>query len=181
MSPSNPANRDFWWTDDHSENFWIEQLKTEGDGDRLWAPDTSTYRAVHGVEVGEIILHWHSERRPDIKPGLSGIYAVSRVIGRTHAAADRWEGQLSIEAPLTRKVPLNRPILLRDLKLRQDEFKQNLDELKRTVGRKSHFSPWQFPGTGLKPVTRYLTKLTSQDLEVIVADHPHLATAIARA
>ena len=30
-------------------------------------------------------------------------------------------------------------------------------------------------------MTRYLTKLTTEDVELIVADHPHLATAMTRA
>lgn len=171
----------FWWDGDPSERYWLEQLKTDTDGDRLFAPDTGTYRVMHAVDVGDLVLHWFSERRPDVGPGRSGIYAVSRVVGPARAAADRWEGRPSIDVPLTAKIMLDRPVLLADLKRREEELRRNRDELLADIGDAPHYSMWQFPRRGLKPVVRYLSKLSTADLEIIVADHPHLTAAMTQA
>lgn len=181
MTSAESRGHQFWWSGDRSEKYWIEQLRTDEYGDRLIAPDKSSYAPMHGVEVGDLVLRWYSERHPEAGPKRGGIYAVSRVIGRVRTSPDVWEGQQCLEIPLTRRTPLRRPIYLNDLKPLEDRLKANRDELARSVSTSSLYSPWQFPRTGLKPMTRYLTKLTTEDLELIVADHPHLATAMTRA
>ena len=180
MSARKAHEREYWWSSDRFEKYWIELLKTDTQGDRLFAPDTRTYRTMEAVNVGDLVLHWHSERYPGIKGKTSGIYSVSRAIGRVRPSQDLWDGKISVEVPLSRKVPLREPILLPDLKKIADALNNNLERLK-AVEPRPHFSPWQFPDTGLKPMTRYLTKLTAADLELIVAEHPHLATAMTRA
>ena len=181
MSARKTREREYWWSSDRSEKYWIELLKTDMQGDRLFAPDTRTYRTIEAVNVGDLVLHWHSERYPGIKGRASGIYSVSRAIGRIRPSHDLWEGKISVEVPLSRKVPLREPILLPDLKEISDELNRNRVRLEAAIKPRPHFSPWQFPDTGLKPMTRYLTKLTTEDVELIVADHPHLATAMTRA
>lgn len=178
MSPPRPADHDYWWSGDRSERFWIEQLKTDEYGDKLIAPDSEKYSTMHGVEVGDLIFRWYSERHPRAGSKRGGIYAVSRTIGRVRASSQLWEGQACLEIPVTRRTFLRRPILLNDLKRREDELRANRDSLAEKVTAQPLYSPWQFPKTGLKPMTRYLTKLTAEDLEVIVADHPHLAIAM---
>lgn len=103
------------------------------------------------------------------------------MIGRLRPSTDLWEGSACVEIPLTRRTMLDRPVLLADLKRREDEFRASSEALAETVAPMPRHSPWQFPRTGLKPMTKYLTKLTRADVEVIVADHPHLATAMTRA
>ena len=181
MTAPTTRTSDFWWSGDRSEKYWIEQLRTDEYGDRLIAPDTSTYATMHGVEVGDLVMRWYSERHPEAGPRRGGIYAVSRVIGRVRSSPDLWDGQECLEIPLTRRTFLRRPIYLNDLKKLQKQLEANRDRLARTVGSTALYSPWQFPATGLKPMTRYLTKLTAEDVELIVADHPHLATAMTRA
>ena len=56
MTAPTTRTSDFWWSGDRSEKYWIEQLRTDEYGDRLIAPDTSTYATMHGVEVGELRL-----------------------------------------------------------------------------------------------------------------------------
>ncbi|MGP5079271.1 hypothetical protein ACTXKZ_14565 [Brachybacterium alimentarium] len=181
MDPRATTNRHFWWSGDRSERFWIEQLRTDELGDKLIAPNSSTYTTMHGVEVGDIIFRWYSERHPEAGATRGGIYAVSRAIGRVRPSAQLWEGQSCLEIPVTRRTLLRRPILLNDLKRREDEFRGNRDSLAGKVSPLPLYSPWQFPATGLKPMTRYLTKLTAEDVEVIAADHPHVATAMTSA
>lgn len=181
MNRRGSKDHPFWWSGDRSERFWIEQLKTDEYGDKLIAPDSSKYATMHGVEVGDIIFRWYSERHPVAGPKLGGIYAVSRAIGRVRSSAQLWEGQSCLEIPVTRRMHLRRPILLNDLKDREDELRENRDSLTGKVSPHALYSPWQFPAKGLKPMTRYLTKLTAEDLEVIVADHPHVATAMTSA
>lgn len=171
----------FWWSGDRTERYWVEQLRTDEYGDRLIAPDDPRYATMHGVEVGDLVLRWYSERHPDGGPRRSGVHAVSRVIGRLRPSTDLWEGSTSVEIPLTRRTMLDRPVLLTDLKRREDEFRASSEALAEAVAPMPRHSPWQFPRTGLKPMTKYLTKLIRADLEVIVADHPHLATAMTRA
>lgn len=178
MSSRAPKDRDFWWGGDRSERFWIEQLKTDEYGDKLIAPDSPKYAPMHGVEVGDIIFRWYSERHPEAGVKLGGIYAVSRAIGRLRNSDQLWEGQSCLEIPVTRRTFFRRPILLNDLKRREDELRTNRDSLAEKVSPLPLYSPWQFPAKGLKPMTRYLTKLTAEDLEVIVADHSHVATAM---
>ncbi|MCT1996848.1 hypothetical protein M3C58_01285 [Brachybacterium muris] len=180
MSATNDADHHFWWSGDAIERFWIEQLQTDEYGDRLIAPDNTTYRPMHGVEIGDVVFHWFSERHPQAGPKKGGIYAVSRVTGPLQRADRLWEEQTSIEIPLSRRSNLNRPILLEDLKQREHELRENKDSLTSHVQGKPLYSPWQFPKTGLKPMTRYLTKLTATDLEVIAADHPHIVIALGR-
>lgn len=175
------TSNDFWWSGDRTERYWIEQLKTDDYGDRLIAPDDSTYATMRAVEVGDLVLRWYSERHPSAGPGRGGIYAVSRVIGRPRSTPDLWEGRQCLEVPLTRRAFLRRPILLNDLKNLEDHLKADREALARSVPTKALYSPCQFPRTGLKPMTRYLTKLTAEDLELIVGDHPHLATVMTRA
>lgn len=181
MNQTDSIRPDFWWSNDRSEKFWIEVLNTEYYGDRLFAPDSSAYRSMRSVQVGDIVFRWHSERHPDARAGHSGIYAVSRVIGHARPSTDRWKGKLSLEAPLTPKVFLRRPVLLTDLKLRQDELQQNLTKLQSRIAPLAAHSLWQFAPSGLKPVTRYLTKVSAADVDLIVSDHPHVTMAIDRA
>ena len=125
MSARKTREREYWWSSDRSEKYWIELLKTDMQGDRLFAPDTRTYRTMEAVNVGDLVLHWHSERYPGIKGRTSGIYSVSRAIGRIRPSHDLWEGKISVEVPLSRKVPLREPILLPDLKEISDELNRN--------------------------------------------------------
>lgn len=172
---------DFWWTGDRSEKYWIELLRTDDYGDRLVAPDNPTYATMHGVEVGDLVMRWLTERHPGAGRGRAGIYAVSRVVGRVRKSPDLWGGQKCLEIPVTRRTVLNHPIYLKDLKALQDQLESNQKKLARSVSNASLYSPWQFPSKGLKPVMGYLFKLTADDVELIVADHPHLATAMTRA
>lgn len=178
MTPRNSADHDFWWSGDATERFWIELLKTDEYGDRLFAPDNSKYRPMHGVEVGDVVFHWFSERHPHAGPKKGGIYAISRVTGPLRVSDRLWEGHTCNEIPLSGRSYLQRPVLLEELKQREHELRTNRDSLSSRARRKPIYSPWQFPSTGLKPMTRYLTKLMSADLEVIAADHPHIVTAL---
>lgn len=103
---------------------------------------------------------------------------MSRVVGQVRPSADTWEGLPSIELALTQKIALRRPVLLADLKQRQDALGTNLKSLKARIDPLAPHSMWQFPVTGLEPVVQYLPKLTEEDLELMFSDHPHLATAL---
>ena len=179
MTHTQALRQEFWWSGDRSERFWVEQLKTDAYGDKLIAPDNSRYVAMHGVEVGDIVFRWYSERHPVAGPKRGGIYAVSRVAGKIRRSDQTWDGQSCEEVPLTPRTFLRAPILLRDLKDLEDEFYAHREALKRSVRPSALHSPWQFPRTGLKPMTRYLTKLTTQDVELIGKHHSHLVTAVA--
>lgn len=135
---------------------------------------------MHAVEIGDVVFHWFSERHPQAGTKRGGLYAVSRVTGPLQRSMQAWEGQLSVEIPLTGRTYLQRPILLDDLKDRRDQLKDNLDKLKTRIAPLSPHSLWQFPGHGMKPVTKYLAKLTAADLELIAADHPHIVTTLGR-
>lgn len=180
MSATNDADHHFWWSGDAIERFWIEQLQTDEYGDRLIAPDNTTYRPMHGVEIGDVVFHWFSERHPQAGPKKGGIYAISRVTGPLRLSGPLWEGQTCNEIPLSGRSYLQRPVLLEELKLREHELKANRASLSSRAKQEPIYSPWQFPSTGLKPMTRYLTKLMSTDLEVIAADHPHIVIALGR-
>ncbi|GLI29536.1 MULTISPECIES: hypothetical protein [Brachybacterium] len=179
MTPRPARQHEFWWSGDRSERFWIEQLKTDSYGDKLIAPDNSTYATMHGVEVGDVVFRWYSERHPEAGPKRGGIYAVSRVIGGARRSDQLWDGKLCVEIPVTPRNFLRRPILLRDLKELEGEFRTHQQELETDVLPSPLYSPWQFPKTGLKPMTRYLTKLTVRDVELIGQHHPQLAPALA--
>lgn len=178
MTRSLDRHREFWWSGDRSERFWIEQLKTDLYGDKLIAPDDAKYAAMQGVEVGDLVFRWHSERHPNAGPKRGGIYAVSRVIGGARRSDQLWDGKLCVEIPVTQRTFLREPILLRDLKELEGEFRAHQGQLEEEVRPLPLYSPWQFPKTGLKPMTRYLTKLTARDVELIGQHHPHLITAV---
>lgn len=178
MTPSSARHHKFWWSSDRSERFWIEQLKTDEYGDKLIAPNNSKYSTMHGVEVGDVVFRWHSERHPEAGPKRGGIYAVSRVIGGARQSDQLWDGKLCVEIPVTPRAVLRRPILLRDLKTLESEFRTHQERPKADVLPSPLYSPWQFPKTGLKPMTRYLTKLTARDVELIGLHHPQLITAV---
>lgn len=172
---------EFWWSGDRSERFWIEQLKTDAYGDKLIAPDDPKYAIMHGVEVGDIIFGWHSERHPDAGPKRGGIYALSRVIGRVRPADQLWDDKLFLEIPVTRRTFLQRPILLHDLRNLESHFRTHQEMRGEKVHPLPLYSPWQYPATGLKPMMRYLTKLTAHDVELIGQHHPQLIPALATA
>ncbi|MGP5008400.1 hypothetical protein ACTXJK_16035 [Brachybacterium tyrofermentans] len=178
MMPSPTRQHEFWWSGDRSERFWIEQLKTDAYGDKLIAPDNSKYATMHGVGVGDVVFRWYSERHPEAGPKRGGIYAVSRVIGGARRSDQLWDGKLCVEIPVTQRTFLHQPILLRDLKQLAGEFRAHQEQLEEDVRPLPSYSPWQFPKTGLKPMTRYLTKLTARDVELIGQHHPHLITAV---
>ena len=94
---------------------------------------------------------------------------------------DLWSGQECLEIPVTRQTVLKHPIFLQDLNALQEQLENNQKKLARSVSNTTLYPPWQSPRKGLKPVMGYLFKLTTEDLELIVADHPHLATAMTRA
>lgn len=179
MTSRRTGGNEFWWSGDRSERFWIEQLKTDAYGEKLIAPDNSKYATMHGVEVGDIVFRWYSERHPEAGSKRGGIYAVSRVTGTVRPSEQLWDGKLCLEIPLTPRTFLRRPILLRDLKELEIESHAHQEQRKGNVRPLPTYSPWQFPKTGLKPVTRYLTKLTSRDVEIIGQHRSHLITAIA--
>lgn len=112
----------FWWSGDRTERYWVEQLRTDEYGDRLIAPDGPLVR--HDARGGgrgpgtALVLGTTPGRRPR----RSGVHAVSRVIGRLRPSTDLWEGSACVEIPLTRRTMLDRPVLLADLKRREDEF-----------------------------------------------------------
>ena len=94
---------------------------------------------------------------------------------------DLWSCKEFLEIPVTRRTVLKHPIFLTDLNALQEQLESNRKKLARSVSNTTLYSPWQFPRKGLKPVMGYLFRLTIEDLELIVADHPHLATAMTRA
>ncbi|MGP5641633.1 hypothetical protein ACTXPS_19625 [Brachybacterium tyrofermentans] len=179
MTPSFARQHGFWWSGDRSERFWIELLKTDAYGDKLIAPDSSRYATMQGVEVGDFVLRWYSERHPQAGSKRGGIYAVSRVIGHPRPSDELWDGKLCVEIPLTRRAFLRKPILLHDLKELERHLSAHQNSLEEEVRPLPLYSPWQFPATGLKPMTRYLTKLTTRDVEMIGQHHPHLITTVA--
>lgn len=168
----------YWWSGNRSERYWIEQLKTDKYGERLIAPDNPTYAVMRGVEIGDLVFRWYSERHTAAGARRSGIYAVSRVIGDVRPSEEVWEGHSCLEVPVSVRTLLSRPILLQDIKPLEGAFLENRRVLATAVGDLPLYSPWQFPVKGLKPMTRYLTKLAVADLESIIADHPHLALSM---
>lgn len=178
MRTTRRADHNFWWSGDPTERFWIEVLKTDEYGDRLFAPDTPRYKTMHGVEVGDVVFHWLSERHPRIGSKRGGLYAVSRATGPLQRSASHWDKHDSLEMSLTPRVYLRRPVLLEDLKRRRDDLAENLDVLEEAISPMKPHSLWQFTSTGLKPHMTYLAKFTTADLELITADHPHIVTAL---
>ena len=107
--------------------------------------------------------------------------AGDRVDLDTRRSPDNWSCKEFLEIPATRRAVLKHPIFLTDLNALQEQLESNRKKRARSVSNTTLHSPWQFPRKGLKPVTGYLSRLTTEDLELIVADHPHLATAMTRA
>lgn len=94
---------------------------------------------------------------------------------------DNWSCKEFLEIPVTRRAVLKHPIFLTDLNAPQEQLESNRKKLARSVSNTTLYSPWLFPCKGFKPLAGYLSRLTTEDLELIVADHPHLATAMTRA
>ncbi|MGP5641425.1 hypothetical protein ACTXPS_18545 [Brachybacterium tyrofermentans] len=134
------TQHEFWWSGDRTQRFWIEQLKTDAYGDKLTAPDTSRYATMRGVEVGDIVFRWYSERHPEAGRRLGGIYAASKVIGQIRRSEQLWDGQSCNEIPLAPRSYLRDPILLRDLKDLEAEFHTHQTALATAVQPSSPYS-----------------------------------------
>jgi len=146
------AERGYWWAGYAAERYWIEIRKVPGTGASLYCPlvdhaghRSGWYELVDGVEVGDVVYHWHAIE--------------SKFVGRSVAAARATVADGVRVVPLKDFQPLLDDINLANIRGQAGVIESVRDQLSAKYPGKTLYLPFQFRSDGLRLMSNYFAKL----------------------
>lgn len=161
-----------WWSDDPTENLFMEITNRSDMGTDLKAPRTARhgaltpgYSLIEAVRLGDLVVHYSST--------AEAIVGVSLVAGPTEPAPIFWAARGSYarqagegprwlpgtRVPLERFTPLPTPISLENLRQSEDEIMAIRADLEQQFPGHSLYFPWTpYSGGPMRTFQSYLVK-----------------------
>ena len=161
-------NTNAWWLNDPNERYWMESTDRKDLGKNLIAPISqhAGQKLVSYVEDGDIILHYHQERK--------AIVAISMAKGTPFESEIRWPDRKvspkkpAFEIDLAFFTELEEPISLEEIHSKDIEIRKIREDLTIKTEGKSVYFPFQVPNkTVIQPAQgAYLSKVPLKMFEL---------------
>jgi hypothetical protein len=168
---SNRLRLNRWWDGNPDEIYWLEITDRTNLGDDLNAPQRRDdgrefwgYSLINDIRAGDIVFHYHKGDKAILAwSRASGSVWEDTVLWGAHGTAARSAGVHPYLRPGWRHgledfSQLSAPLTLADLRVRESELKNVIDQLIAAFGSNIYFPVNFYPGS-MRPAQGYLTKL----------------------
>ncbi len=177
-----------WWADDPRQRFWLEITDRPDIGVDLHCPQRDAarnpnpgYSLIWWVEPGDVVFHYSLNERAIVAwSRAAGGVTEAPTVWLSHRGETRRRLQVARAQPgwwldLDGPFPLEQPLTLAQLRVRADDVRAVLEQLKSTHAGSLYFPFFFWGGNELRPMQPYLNKLPAELVDVL----PHLAAAAA--